>query len=268
MSASLCSPGPGLSCFACCPPIRPPGYDHLEHRGPLTRLFCENRAGFLAGELPAKQITGYFCPGLGFLDPGGKTVGCLYHPARNQGRDLRGPTGYQPKCSRETCLAFDSFAALGPGDRRALIALCQGLGPFEFSSPAANPVMRLLEFGPRAAALVANLEPGGLAELEALGWLRGLQTSRGWLLGRLGQAHGAGILARPELASELEAGLRPLAARLGRGAPQDQGSPLHTLTGRWEARFWQAFLGRNRAESGALEAWRAQLFSHISGFHP
>ena len=153
--APLCSPGRGLTCFACCPPIRPAGHDHLDHRSSWRRFLSDNRAEFLAGRLPGKEIMGFFCPGLGFLDPAGRTAGCLYHPLRNQGQDLRVATGYQPKCARETCPELRAFARLEPAAREVLLDLCAGLDAFTFSSRRANPVMRLLGFGPAVATAVA-----------------------------------------------------------------------------------------------------------------
>jgi hypothetical protein len=77
---TLCRPNDELSCFACCPPIRPADYEHVDYKGSLKRQFSQNREDFLAGEMPDKPIVGYSCPGLGFFGLPGQNVGCLYHP--------------------------------------------------------------------------------------------------------------------------------------------------------------------------------------------
>ncbi len=258
--APLCSPGRGLTCFACCPPIRPAGHDHLDHRSSWRRFLSDNRAEFLAGRLPGKEIMGFFCPGLGFLDPAGRTAGCLYHPLRNQGQDLRVATGYQPKCARETCPELRAFARLEPAAREVLLDLCAGLDAFTFSSRRANPVMRLLGFGPAVATAVASLGLPDREALAGLAWLWESPPAWGWLLGRLASERGAETLLRPGLAAEAQA----LAARLSREL--DPAPPL--AGGRpggddeWEARFWQA-LGVVGGDKSRRDAARAILDQHL-----
>lgn len=252
-------PAEGLSCFACCPPIRPAGYDHADDRGSWRRLFSENRAAFLAGELPRRPLTGFSCPGLGFLDSAGRQVGCLLHPARNQGRDLRGPTGYRDKCARESCPESRAYATLAGEVRAALMDLCTGLDPFAFSSRRLNPVMRLLGFGPEVARAAAGLGPAGREELAAWPWLGQADPAQGWLLARLLEKEGPGLLLDPGLAGRLSAVAAELAKRLGPAPPAEQGTPLFALCDEWEARFWRLVSGRRRARRAELEAWRAWL---------
>ena len=189
VSPSLCSPGGGLSCFACCPPIRPAGYEHADHRASLRRLFSEARQEHLAGR-PVRPMQGFVCPGLGFLDRQGRQVGCLYHPARHQGQDLRQATGYQEKCARESCPQARAFAQLAPSQRQALVELCAGLDAFAFSSRRLNPVMGLLAFGPGVAGAALGLGLNGLAELAVWTWLNGCPPAWGFWLGRCDQARG------------------------------------------------------------------------------
>jgi len=257
MDDSLCMPQAGFSCFACCPPIRPAGYEHLADRGSWRRMFAENRADFLAGRLQAKAQTGFFCPGLGFLDKAGRRVGCLLHPAANQGRDLRGPTGYRDKCERESCPESRAYAALPPAERAALMELCQGLDSFQFSSSAQNPVRRLLAFGPRATAAAAGLGLAARDELASWPWLHELDSAHGWLLGRLVKREGAELLRRSDLAQLMAAETDKLAKQMGPSPPLEQGPPLRELCGEWEARFWLTLGGRRRARLAELEAWRA-----------
>lgn len=255
LSQNLCSPGLGLSCFACCPPIRPPGYDHADHTASLRRLFSEARQEHLSGQAPG-PILGFSCPGLGFLDSAGHQVGCLYHPARHGGQDLRLATGYQPKCARESCPPARAYARLPEPARRELISLCAGLDAFSFSSRRLNPLLRLLALGPRVAREVAGLGLASLAELEALAWLDQTPPALGWLLGHWLELAGSAPLARPGLAGELTALAQDLARRLGPRPPLEQGPPLEELCGEWEARFWRAQAGRRRLPAETLAAWR------------
>jgi hypothetical protein len=257
MDAPLCMPAAGLSCFACCPPIRPAGYDHASDRGSWRRIFSENRSAFLAGRLPQKAQVGFSCPGLGFLDSKGSQVGCLLHPARNQGFDLRGPTGYRDKCDRESCSESRAFAALSPqaGDR--LIGLCAGMDPFQFSSRRLNPVMRLLAFGPEAAEAAAGWGLSNTEDLAAWDWLGQAETALGWLLARMLDQESSGLLGRPDLAASLAARAVELAKRLGPTPPTEQGEPLFSLCDEWEARFWRFISGRQRALPSQVQTWRS-----------
>lgn len=254
--APLCSPGRGLTCFACCPPIRPAGYDHLAHRSSWRRLMSDNRAEFLAGRLPSKEIPGFFCPGLGFLDPAGRTAGCLYHPAGNDGIDLRVATGYQPKCARETCPELRAFARLEPAARETLLDLCAGLDAFAFGSRRANPVMRLLAFGPVVAAAVAGLELPDRAALAGLAWLGEIPPAWGWLIGRLASTRGPEALLQPNLSAEAGEMTARLARKLGPVPPLAGGSRAPEAGDEWEARFWLA-LGEPRGGQPRREAARA-----------
>ncbi len=255
---TLCAPGLGLGCFACCPPIRPPGYDHARYESSLRRLFVENTAQARAGA-PARPMLGFWCHGLGFLDGGGQRVGCLWHPARNNGRDLRGPTGYQEKCARESCLQARAFAELTPATAAALIGLCQGMGSFAFSSPTQNLLLRLLAFGPEVATATAALTPAALADLAALPWLDALAPTDGWLLARLIEARGPAALTAPEAVARLSDLARRLAQALGPRPPLAAGQPLRQQADRWQARFWTALSGRARARPDELARWQAAL---------
>lgn len=164
--SSLCRPDKDRSCFACCPPIRPAGYDHADHRSDLIGKLDQNTRALELGPLGAKAITGFSCWGLGFLDRERTLAGCLLHPAQNQGRDLRDLTGYGEKCRRELCPEASLFSALPPGQAVFVLTLTRGLDSFEYSSPIKNRAFCLLRWGPLVIERLAALEPGGLARAE------------------------------------------------------------------------------------------------------
>ena len=149
---SLCRPRQELSCFRCCPPIRPAGYDHLDHRAQITRLLRENTTALSQNDPQPQPIIGLSCWGLGFLDASERLVGCLLLPAQNRGRDRRGLIGYGQKCAREVCPQAQVFTALPSPVQEAAIALCQGQDSFAFSSPQTNPLWGLLAWGEEVIA--------------------------------------------------------------------------------------------------------------------
>ncbi len=143
----LCAPIEELSCFGCCPPIRPYHYDPLDFMGSLRRELIENREAFLNSPLQVRPIVGYHCWALGFLDPRGRTAGCLLHPARNDGEDLRGLVDYGSKCRRESCRAARVFDELPPEGHAFWLELARGLNPFYYSSHRGNPLFHILLWG-------------------------------------------------------------------------------------------------------------------------
>jgi hypothetical protein len=162
-TVALCSPSADLTCFGCCPPIRPQHYDCLKYVGSLRREFAENRRLFLEHAPAHRPIVGYFCWALGFLDARGHQVGCLLHPNRNGGRDLRSLIDYGDKCQRESCLPARVFSLLPPRGQHFWLPLARGLSPFYFSSPRSNPLFHLLLWGTEI------LEPLRLQAVE-MGW--------------------------------------------------------------------------------------------------
>jgi len=137
------------SCFRCCPPIRPAGYDHLLYFSSLKREFLENRRRWLAQETPRyRPVVGFWCWGLGYIDPNLRIVGCLLHPEQNGGLDLRELTGYGAKCARELCYEAQQFLLLPEEAKLFWRDLARGLSSFYFSSPRSNPLFHLLRWGP------------------------------------------------------------------------------------------------------------------------
>lgn len=146
--ASLCSPSPLLSCFACCPPIRPRNYDHLDHEAILKREFRANRLDYLRNGPMFRPIVGFSCWALGFLDEEGRRAGCLLHPSRNGGQDLRFLIDYGEKCARESCRAAKAFERLSAEVQDFWISLVGDFDSFLFSSRRTNPLFHILLWGP------------------------------------------------------------------------------------------------------------------------
>ncbi len=144
---TLCCPNHEKSCFACCPPIRPHSYEHIQYRNIIKRILRENTRQFVYEPENAKPITGFSCWALGYLDETYRTVGCLLHPARHGGVDLRYKTGYGDKCRREQCPESKVFSALAPEPRLFYLGLTTGLDSFEYSSRKHNPLFALLGWG-------------------------------------------------------------------------------------------------------------------------
>lgn len=159
----LCAPSGEFSCFACCPPIRPSGYDHLDYRSSIARELSDNRTRYLREGPRFWPIVGFTCWALGFLDPGGHRVGCLLHPSRNSGEDLRHLVDYGNKCRRETCLPSRTFDTMPVEHRRFWLQLVDGFDSFRYSSPRENPLFRILLWG-----------------TEVLGHLQSQAAANGW----------------------------------------------------------------------------------------
>jgi hypothetical protein len=162
MYSALCRPAQDRACFGCCPPIRPAGYDHLDHRPDVERMLRDNTHTMASGTHPNKWISGEYCWGLGYLDSDNLLAGCLLHPAQNQGKDLRDLTGYGDKCRRELCREAVRFERLSPKAKTIILDLTDGLDAFEYSSHRTNPAFRLLLWPDAVVEQLAEDEPGGL----------------------------------------------------------------------------------------------------------
>ncbi|MEJ5364421.1 MAG: hypothetical protein WHS86_04920 [Desulfosoma sp.] len=114
----------------------------------MKREFRENRELFSMNRRFGRPIIGFSCWALGYLDPDGRHIGCLLHPARHGGRDLRHLTGYREKCAREFCMQAKHFERLSPHAQSFWLGLTKGLGSFYYSSRRANPLFHLLLWGP------------------------------------------------------------------------------------------------------------------------
>jgi hypothetical protein len=155
---SLCAPDNEKSCFACCPPIRPPGYEHSHYTNEIKRVLRENTASLRKEEKSVSPITGFSCWALGYLDGGFKRIGCLLHSCQNEGEDLRYRVDYGDKCARESCVEARIFQLLAPEARAFWLRLSQGLDSFSYSSRTVNPLFRILGWGAPVLNLVAMAE--------------------------------------------------------------------------------------------------------------
>lgn len=142
----LCFPDGKRSCIGCCPPIRPAGYEHIDHKTIIRRILLENTRAF-ERQGGIRPITGYSCWALGYLDRDLTLPGCLLHPAQNNGEDMRYRVDFGDKCRRELCEEAKVFEALGLKAKKACKALASDLDSFEYSSRRRNPLFRLLGWG-------------------------------------------------------------------------------------------------------------------------
>lgn len=147
MPPSLCFPDGGKSCFACCPPIRPAGYDHIHYKNIIKRILRENRQDFDEKDKGITPITGFSCWALGYINNNPKLVGCMLHPAQNKGADLRYRVDYGDKCRRESCQEEKIFSLLGNHERMFWLHLADGLDSFAYSSREFNPLFKMMGWG-------------------------------------------------------------------------------------------------------------------------
>ncbi len=159
---SLCFPDSEKTCFACCPPIRPARYEHIQHGNIIRRILRENTSDFDLYRKEVRPITGYSCWALGYLDEGCRLIGCLLHPALNRGEDLRDRVDYGNKCRRETCPEAKVFSMLSPEQKNFWLHLADGLNAFSYSSRKHNPLFTMMQWGAPLLGAVASEESGNL----------------------------------------------------------------------------------------------------------
>lgn len=164
---TLCSPDQDKSCFACCPPIRPALYEHIQYQKEMGRFLRENRESYNPLSKEIKPITGFSCWALGFVDDECKRVGCLLHPVQNGGIDLRYRIDYGDKCRRETCEEEKVFASLEMDERRFWLHLADGLNSFTYSSRAVNPLFKMIQWGKYLLQRIAAEEAGKMFTWDA-----------------------------------------------------------------------------------------------------
>jgi len=170
------------------------------------------------------------------LDLKGVAVGCLLHPARNQGRDLRDLTGYGEKCRREICREAEIFNGLPSSSADFVLGLTRGLDSFAYSSTKRNPAFRLLQWGPGVIERLAASEPGGLSRreyLERYAYLaRDLNPKRdAYPVDMLLDRVGLDVLCRPDFLARYKDALARFSARHRQAVtlPLDNRPYLHRL---------------------------------------
>jgi hypothetical protein len=167
LEPTLCFPDGEKSCFACCPPIRPSGYEHIEYKNAIQRMLRENTSAYKTRKEGLSPITGFSCWALGYLDKACKLVGCLLHPAQNGGKDLRFSVDYGDKCRRENCPDSKIFLELDVNERRFWLHLADGLDSFAYSSIGSNPLFKMMGWGHPLLSLIARKEDGKVFTKES-----------------------------------------------------------------------------------------------------
>jgi hypothetical protein len=157
--ATLCFPDREKSCFGCCPPIRPAGYEHIQHKNIIQRILRENTRAMRAKEEFIQPITGFSCWALGYLDKDCRLIGCLLHPEQNNGRDLRCRVDYGQKCRREICPQAKTFDALESDVQEFWLQMTTGLDAFSYSSTSKNPLFKMMGWGRELLTSIARSEP-------------------------------------------------------------------------------------------------------------
>ncbi len=160
MLSSLCFPDSSKSCFACCPPIRPAGYDHSDHRNIIKRVLRENTSAYNPEDRNIRPVTGFSCWAMGYLDPDFRQPGCLLHPSQNNGKDLRYRIDYGTKCLREACYEAREFERLNEDQKKFWLVLTDGMDSFEYSSRKTNILFNILGWGNKVLAILADKESG------------------------------------------------------------------------------------------------------------
>ena len=158
MSISLCFPDEEKSCFACCPPIRSAGYEHIDHKNIMRRILRENVDFIKSREKGIIPITGFSCWGLGYIHGNHKLIGCMLHPFQNNGIDMRYRIDYGDKCRRETCEEGKVFSRLSGTDQIFWLGLSNGFDSFEYSSRKINPLFRMLGWGTEILSFISGGE--------------------------------------------------------------------------------------------------------------
>ena len=157
-TSTLCFPDDVKSCFACCPPIRPAGYEHVTHKNIIRRILRENTASFIREDRSTLPIRGFSCWALGYLDKDCRLVGCLLHPSQNGGVDLRYRVDYGEKCTRESCPEARTFEEFPPHVKAFWIHLAAGLDSFSYSSRSTNFLFRMMNWGKPLLHLIPAAE--------------------------------------------------------------------------------------------------------------
>lgn len=234
--ASLCFPDNEKSCFACCPPIRPAGYEHIQFKQIIMRILRENREHFNRKDGDVIPITGFSCWALGYVDKGYRLVGCLLHPAQNRGDDLRYRIDFGEKCRRETCQEERIFSGLEETEKKFWLQLSGGLDSFAYSSKTYNPLFNMLGWGIQILRRIAREEEGKRFTREL--FFRSypffktnlLPKGNAYIINQLAIKEGAGLFSREDMKDKIETFLSRMKTRVLREfAPAGEGVHTHLL---------------------------------------
>lgn len=165
---SLCAPAREVTCFHCCPPIRPLTHDTVFIRESWLPVLRENTRRFEHNLDQPYPIDGRSCWALGFLDHRERYVGCLLHPARHASKDLRFLTGFGGKCRRESCLEARAFLGLTPEVTERCLACAPMDDSFLYSSRLHNPIFRLLAWEEDVVRAISEREETSLTRERLL----------------------------------------------------------------------------------------------------
>jgi len=233
---TLCFPVQEKTCFACCPPIRPAGYEHLEYKNIIRRVLRENTEGFGEGDEGTVSITGFSCWALGYIDEAHEMVGCLLHPAQNGGVDFRYRVDYGEKCQREICPEAKVFSELGLYEKKFWLHMVDGLDSFSYSSRRMNPLFNLLGWGPYLLNLIASEETDRILTKESFFqrypfFLTSLSPrANAYLISRLIREENIQILRSQPFRSKFEGFSGLISQRLSRILPNGSEGPyVHLL---------------------------------------
>jgi len=235
---TLCFPDGEKTCFACCPPIRAAGYEHSQYKGMVRRVLLENTRAFHSEERTVVPITGFSCWALGYLDEGFRLVGCLLHPARHNGTDLRFRVDFGEKCRREACPEARIFERLELDVQTFWLHLADGLDAFSYSSRRQNSLFHYLNWGPKILRTLARAEPDVMHSPKSiLGTFPflGIQHSPrafAYLVSRLVENQGANLLRNVRLQKFFDVWLDALIGPLTAAADAHrtaQARPVHRL---------------------------------------
>lgn len=233
---TLCFPDDEKTCFACCPPIRPAGYEHQQYRNIIRRILRENTRQFDHKDDRVVPITGFSCWALGYLDEEYKRIGCLLHPYRNAGLDLRHRVDYGEKCRRETCPEAKVFSNLEIDVQAFWLQLADGLDSFAYSSSTINPLFALMGWGEDLLRLVAAEEKGKPYDFasfyEAYPFFKTHLRPRAnaYLLDRLTTKRSVSLLKRQGVREAFEHLSEKLLTQLDHEmSPAADGPPVHQL---------------------------------------
>ena len=233
---TLCFPDQEKTCFACCPPIRPAGYEHLEYKNIIRRILRENTEGFRKGDEGTVPITGFSCWALGYIDGAHKVVGCLLHPVQNGGVDFRYRVDYGEKCQREICPEAKGFSELGLYEKKFWLHMADGLDSFSYSSRRMNPLFNLLGWGSYLLNLIASEETDRILTKKSFFQLYPFFLTRlspranAYLINRLIREENIHILRSQPFRSEFEGFSGLISQRLSRILPNGSEGPyVHLL---------------------------------------